>query len=252
MNDTIFSKSFNFNVIKFDKFHITDHSSFPAEVHYFGCIIKGSAEIRTKKERLVLKPNEIFYIPKGLKYQSLWFAENNKSIEFYSFGFEFSPINKPFVLQKISCSEKARTIFDELCQEIPITDKGIGRLYYFFCEVAEGMKRAKSPNINPILEKAVEYIAENSSSKIPDIAKHCNISQSAVYSLFKKELSKTPNELRQEILCEKAVLLLTTTDKSVRQISDDLGFSSTSYFRKILYKITKKTPRQIRSERMLT
>lgn len=252
MNDTIFSKSFKFNIIKFNKFHVTDHTSTPAAMHYLGCIIKGSAEIRTKKERLLLKPNEIFYIPKGLKYQSLWFAENNESIELYSFGFEFSPVNKPFMLQKINCTEKAREIFAELCREIPMTDRGIGRLYYFFCEAADGMKYAKSPNINPTLEKAVEYITENSGAKISDIAKHCNISTSGIYSLFKKELNKTPNEIRQEILCEKAVLLLTTTDKSVRQISDDLSFSSTSYFRKVLFKITKKTPRQIRSERMLT
>ena len=40
--------------------------------------------------------------------------------------------------------------------------------------------------------------------------------------------------------------LLTTTDASVQEISDRLGFSSGSYFRKVLRSYTGKTPGQIR------
>ena len=54
--------------------------------------------------------------------------------------------------------------------------------------------------------------------------------------------------MKQEILCEKAVQLLTTTDLSVEEISNRLLFSSSSYFRKIFKKYTGKTPRQIRKD----
>ncbi len=57
---------------------------------------------------------------------------------------------------------------------------------------------------------------------------------------------KTPNEVRQELQTDRAVRLLTTTDMNIQQISDSLGFSSVSYFRKILRKYTGKTPSQIR------
>ena len=246
MNDINFSKYFSFNIFKFEKFHLTDNSKAPITMHYFGCIIKGSAEIMSKKEKIEIETNEIFYIPKGLKYQSRWFADDNGQIEFYSFGFELSAINKSFVLQKINCSQKAKTLFDELCHEIPITDKGIGKLYYFFGEIADNMKQAKTPIINPIIEKATEHMTEHPNSKISDTAKYCNVSTSGIYSLFKKHLNKTPNDVRLEILCKKAVLLLTTTDESVQEISDTLGFSSTSYFRKILKAHTGKTPLEIR------
>lgn len=132
MNDANFSNCFSFNIFKFERFHLTDNSKTPNARHYFGCITKGTAEIVSKNEKIEIKPNEIFYIPKGLKYQSRWFSDDNGQIEFYSFGFELSPINKSFILQKINCSEKAKQVFDELCREIPVTDKGIGRLYYFF------------------------------------------------------------------------------------------------------------------------
>ena len=246
MNDIDFSKSFIFNIFKLKKFHLTDNSKTPVTKHYFGCLIKGTAEIISKKERIKVKPNEIFYIPKGLKYQSRWFSDDSGQIEFYSFGFEFSPINRSFVLQKINCSQKAKKLFDELCLEIPITDKGIGKLYYFFGEISDNMKQAKNPYTNNTVETAIDYMSEHHNFKISDIAKYCNVSTSGIYSLFKKHLNKTPNDVRLEILCEKAVLLLTTTNKSVQEISDTLGFSSTSYFRKVLKAHNGKTPLEIR------
>lgn len=248
VNSIKFYKSFSFNVYRFEKYHLTDKTNEPVSMHYIGCLIDGSAKITSKNETIELKPNDVFYIPKGLKYYSQWFSENDRPIEFYSFGFEVSPINKSYVLQKINCSEKAKIIFDELCQEIPITDKGIGKLYYFFGEIAETMKQTQKKYIDSTLEKAIEYVQDNSNCKISDVAKYCNVCTSEIYALFKKYLNKTPNDLRCEILCEKAVTLLTTTDKSVQEISDMLGFSSTSYFRKILYRYTNNTPRDIRKK----
>lgn len=246
MDNIKFFKSFNFNIFKFDKYQFRDNTNPPIPVHYFGCLIKGTAKIISKKETLNLKENEIFYIPKGLKYQSHWFPDNSGQVEFFSFGFKFSPINNFFTLQKINCSQKATVLFKELCNEIPITNKGIGRLYYFFSEVADDMIQQPNSNINPIIEKAIEYINEYPNLKIADIAKLCDISESGIYILFKKQLNKTPNDIRLEILCEKAVLLLKTTNKSIQEISDTLDFSSTSYFRKILHHYIGKTPTEVR------
>lgn len=248
MNEQFSYKNFNYNLICFNKYYLTDHSKIPAKFHYFGCIIKGTAKIKTQKTELLLNPYEIFYIPKGLQYQSHWFGENGNEIKFYSFGFKNSPINKSFVLQKLNCSDKAKEVFNELCEEIPFTEKGIGKLYYFFGLVSDDMKESKKSQINPLLEKVTEYIINNPNDKISDIAKFCNMSEPSIFSLFKKHLDKTPNQFRNEILCEKAVSLLTTTNKSVQEISDTLNFSSTSYFRKILKAHTGKTPLEIRKK----
>ena len=45
-----------------------------------------------------------------------------------------------------------------------------------------------------------------------------------------------------------AVELLTTTDKTVEEISSLLRFSSAAYFRKVLRKHTGLTPKQIRKK----
>lgn len=245
MNSANFCNGFLFNIFRFQKYHFTDLSKTPVPRHYFGCLIKGSAIIKSQQQELHLHAGEIFYIPKGLYYQSRWFGEE---IEFYSFGFEIAPTTQSFLLQKVVCSESAKVLFAELCQEIPFTEKGIGKLYRFFGEVSDGMEKAKNKHINPTLEKAVAYISANPNAKISDVAYHCRISESGLYALFKRQTGKTPNDFRLEILCEKAVGLLSTTNQSVQQISDAAGFSSTSYFRKVLRKYCGKTPLQIRKE----
>jgi AraC-like DNA-binding protein len=103
-------------------------------------------------------------------------------------------------------------------------------------------------NSNFIHEIIDEDLRNNPNLKIPDIAKYCNISEPGIYSIFRRYLNKTPNEIKNEILCKNAVSLLTTTNKSVQEISDTLNFSSTSYFRKILREHTGKTPLEIRKE----
>lgn len=248
MNEVNFCNSFVFNILKFDNYHFTDYSKNPVPKHYFGCLTKGTCIIKTAHTELTLKPGEIFYIPKGLKYQSRWFGGEENKIEFYSFGFTIAPTENSFLLQKISCTPTAKALFEELHAQIPFTEKGIGILYRFFGEVAERMERTKKPYRNPTVEKAIHYISQEPCMKISQVAVNCNMSESAIYSLFKKHIGKTPNEFRLQILCEQAVNLLSTTNKSVQEISDTVGFSSTSYFRKILRKHTGKTPLQIRKE----
>lgn len=251
MTEANFYKSFYFDIYRFDKNHLTDYMDTGCPRHYFGCLIKGEAKITTKDTCLKLKNGEIFYIPKDLKYQSEWFLANDDEIKFYSFGFKTSPLSKSYILQKINCSEKHLKLFHELCEEVPRTNKGIGKLYSFFCEIADNMVEAKLPNSNPIVEKAIEYLNQNPNLKISEIAKLCSISESNIYPLFKKTLNKTPNEIKLNFICDEAKILLTTTDKSVQEISESLGFSSTSYFRKVLKQYVGKTPSEIRKNAII-
>lgn len=248
MNQADFYKSFTFNIFKINRYHLTDNSKTPVPHHFFGCLIKGTAKIKAKNREINLRPGEIFYIPKGLKYQSQWFGENGKEVKFYSFGFKYLPSGKSFELQKISCSKKAQEFFNELCNHVPVTPKGVGALYSFFGEVEGDMVEADVSAVNPTVEKAMEFLRENPDMHVSRLARLCNVSESGIYLLFKRELNKTPNQVRLEFLCQRAVSLLTTTNKSVQEISDTLGFSSTSYFRKILKANSGKTPLQIRKE----
>lgn len=246
MNDANFCSGFLFNIFRFKHYHFTDLSKTPVQRHYFGYLTKGSAVIKCESRELQIIPGDIFYIPKGLNYQSRWYGDDEDDIEFYSFGFDIAPTKESYYLQKITCSPKAALLFEELCSAIPFSEKGIGMLYRFFGEVAADMEQETFRH--PVIERATQYIFSNPNARISAVADHCNMSESSIYALFKKELGKTPNEIRTEALCEKAIGLLSTTNKSVQEISDTVGFSSTSYFRKVLRKQTGKTPLEIRKE----
>ena len=68
--------------------------------------------------------------------------------------------------------------------------------------------------------------------RISELAKNCAVSEAALYSAFDKASDVTLNQLRNNLLLEKAKDILISTDKSIEYISDILQFSSTSYFRK--------------------
>ena len=73
-------------------------------------------------------------------------------------------------------------------------------------------------------------------------------------ALMKKGMARIETEIdtieyKHYIQCENAKALLRQTDYDIETVSELLSFSSSSYFRKVFFKVTGKTPSQIRRER---
>ena len=79
-----------------------------------------------------------------------------------------------------------------------------------------------------------------------DIADYCKMSVPNLYRILKQNGYETPNQLKKEVLIQKAINLLENTTATVERISDELGFSSTNYFRKVFKEYTGTSPRQYR------
>ena len=110
--------------------------------------------------------------------------------------------------------------------------------------VGQMERLSRSPSVC-LWEQAVSYMQHHLDCSVSEVARHCGVSESALYSSFQRHGS-TPNQTRQTLLTQEARRLLTTTDMSVQDISDALGFSSASYFRKVLRSHYGKTPSQLR------
>lgn len=245
MNNTFFSSLFHFYTFRFEKYHHTDHRAGSPH-HYLAYIEMGHGKIISEKGTIEIHPGDVFYIPKGLSYQSFWTYSN--TIILRSFGFDYFPEDnkKDYALQIIPCGREIAEQLKSIPTDTSISSSLLGAFYSVLAKALTVMQFDHHSHSKTLVDQAIRYINTNPGCKIPDIAKHCLISESGLYSLFKKETGVTPNDMRQRILCKKAVMLLTTTDRSVLEISDMLGFSSTSYFRKVLYQHTGKTPREIR------
>ena len=106
----------------------------------------------------------------------------------------------------------------------------------------------KEDRYSLLASRAIAVMKNDPLLDIPAVAAACSVSESGLYAAFRQSGYKTPNEERQRILIERAKNLLASTDEPIENISSVLGFSSSSYFRKIFAKYTGKSPRQVRKD----
>lgn len=237
----------------FVEFHMKEHkytdNRTGAPRNFIGYLKKGYCKIVSSHKVLELKEGDLFYIPIGFPYESYWYPSDGDLI-YISLGFLNLEVREGmnYELQQIPCDEVLRRKFLSIPLGNPVTCTALSRFYDVLSEIFPVMERETLGKKHAIVELAQRYVDEHPDCSIPDIAKACYISEPYLYLLFKRVLGTTPNEYRQEQLCEKGVELLTTTNKSIEEISDLLGFSSCSYFRKILKKHVGATPREIRKK----
>ena len=242
MNDTGSSKWFFATEFIREKYNYVDNRK-GAPYHYLAYMVQGRCKIVSQDVTIEAEDGQAFYIPMGLSYESHWYGSK---IRFHSYGFRYFPEaeGKSFRLQLLP-PELAEAVRDIPTRQ-PVDTEVLHRLFAVLEQVLPHLHIQKFCSTHRVYDEARKFLYDHPDSSISDVAHHCAISESALYSIFKKMGTKTPNDVRQEVLVQKAVHLLTTTDKSVQEISDKLSFSSVSYFRKILHKHTGKTPREIR------
>ena len=103
------------------------------------------------------------------------------------------------------------------------------------------------------VENCGEYIRKNYTEKIsvPYLAKKCHLSETVFRKRFKEHYAMTATEFiiksKLDIACE----MLRSSDISVEEISDFLGFYDNSYFYKIMKKYKGITPSAYRKNHRL-
>ncbi len=221
--------------------------------HYIGRLKRGRARLVSDSVTLSLEVGDVFYIPKGLVYKSYWMA-GETGVVFDSFGFSESPASMPgsMTLQKLSCSQEQLALMDRIASETALQQNSLRvaqDLLRLLSELLPLLAKAKREDRQRALaDRAISIIKDDPALDIPAVAAICSVSESGLYAAFRKSGYDTPLHERQKLLIKKAIHLLVTTDTSVEQISADLCFSSSSYFRKIFKSLTGKTPREVRKD----
>lgn len=239
------AESFLFREISFDTYHYTDNRA-GVDCHYLACMKKGRCRIVSEGTSVDIETGDIFYIPKGCRYESFWHGESE--IRFDSYGFTMFPLpdGKSFPVQVIPCGAEEQALARRLSEDKSVSCQSLSVFFGLLHRLLPHMAvNAPTKDIH-ICAQAEAFLAENPTASNAKAAQFCMVSESTLYAAFRNARHTTPNEVRQKLCVERAVSLLTTTDLSIEHISSSLGFSSTSYFRKILKKHLGLTPRQIR------
>ena len=232
----------------------------------FKCLTKGRGYVQVGDTILPMEEGDLVYIPKDTAYSAYW--KGDDYAEFVSCRTTIFPeamsetYYPPYWARALMGVKSAHTNpkyftpqllprslvpeFLEIPRDTVPNTEALARFFIWLSKAIPHMKIRENNADILLVEQARYYIDQNPGCKVPQIAAHCGVSEPTLYKNIQKATGKTPNQLRQEILIQKAVHLLTTTDKSVHDISDLLFFSSPNYFRKILRDHTGKSPLQIR------
>ena len=253
MNNQDFYNSFTFVRYSFSKTKHTDNATGQGcPRHAIGHLLRGTARLVCENRTVTLQPGEVIYIAMGCHYHSYWYPDDTGLVQWVSLSFTHfpEPNNRSYLLQKLLPGDRGLEILGKISARLERSVENIGLLYAFLANVLPQMQPGTTQADHQI-QTAQAAMRKDPHARLDTIAQQCGISQSTLYNIFRSRLSITPNTMRQRILCEKAQELLVTTGLSVEEISSQLGFSSSSYFRKVLYQHTGKTPLAIRKETSL-
>ena len=247
MNDITFSKNFRFNEYCFSENAHRDNSR-GIGYHFLGFMKEGTGRLVAGDQVLELREGDMFYIPKGCRYHSYWTAHGH--VRFDSIGFLYFPTAAPggYGLQKISPDSEIWAAFQPLSEDKAVSAASIGVLYRLLGILEPRLTPAPASHDAAIYEALLLHMKDDPHLTIPEYADLCGVSQSLLYHYVKRCSGKTPNRLRQEILCEKAAQLLLTTSNSIEEICDKLQFSSPAYFRKVWNSVYGISPSQMRKK----
>lgn len=109
-------------------------------------------------------------------------------------------------------------------------------------------KHRTNPNLSPQIQKCVDYIEMHLEQKIlaSDLAVLVGYTEYYLTHKFKEETGLTVANYTKFAKVERAKVLLKSTDLSVREISEQLGFATRNYFSSVFQQITGKTPIEFR------
>ena len=113
---------------------------------------------------------------------------------------------------------------------------------------SENPQPAESYGTMNIIQKVLEYVQKNVQyADLKSAAEHCGLSYSYLSRIFKRVMKKSFSEYVNYIRVTEAQRLLASTEKSITEIAQDVGFSTASHFIDTFKNQVHSTPSKFRS-----
>ena len=246
VTNALFYSNFRFNEYSHSQPNHVDNS-LGVSCHFIGFMKKGTAQLTSEKYNLQLKEGDLFYIPKGLSYYSHWYPDGD-SVDFYSYAFQNIPVphNQRYKLQLLNRTDSINEKLSILAQNRTTGCRAIGLFYLLLSELLDTMQTENPDYKQEVVDKSRCYMLSHDVFTISDVAKYCSVSESGFYAMYKQVTGTTPQEVKNSIRIQKCRDLLAVDGLSVEQVSDRMGFSSSSYFRKVFKKYTGVSPSDVK------
>jgi len=225
-------------------------------------ITGGGGELETKDGKFVLKTGSVFIIRPGVWHR---YKPNRKTgWKEYYIGFdsvvadqflnhpifsENQPVLNPGVRAELI--DTYYKIFDLVHEEQPgfqqIASGMIVKLLGYLISF-EKQREFRGKHVASVIEDARFKIRQNveASLDMEHMAAEYNIGYSYFRKMFKSYTGVSPHKYHLELKLIRAKELLLATDKSIKEISYDLGFQSIHYFSRLFKNKVGKSPSEFR------
>lgn len=121
----------------------------------------------------------------------------------------------------------------------------IGKLYEYKLYRIDAPEQKSRDTVAKLLKYTAKHCTDVALS-IETVAQHFHFSRSYVSQLFRKHTDRSFCDYRNDCRIEKAIEWLTTTDKSILEISELCGFENVNYFIRVFKMRQQTTPHQYR------
>lgn len=245
------------------------HSFGPAirEQYLIHIVLEGEGYYSINDQKYYLKKGQGFVIPPGVStfYQAdeknpwsyVWLGLSGDLVEYYlkeigvgkeHLAFKVENLNsfKGIIFETLSYDQD--NLVSELSRQIQVY-KFLELLLRSAGYLKEGIITKK---MNPFVRQAIEIIRENAYQKlsVKDIAARLSIHENYLSRLFKSDMGISIKEYISEIKLSIANDLLSSSEYSIQEISDKIGFSTVQSFSKAFKKANGVSPGVYRKRRL--
>ena len=213
-------------------------------------VVEGSGVLYSDEEQTEIEPNHVYICPMGMKYGFYGTPSINK-LYFHISAVtpDGSDIFSRFHhIIKLPCTVEHTKHLEKLYISSDIYDhfqlKG-----EVFKTVSDAIRKAytTSNQLSNNLNSAINYIRQNLSANltVEDVASAVFVSRKKLNDLFKNELGQQASVYIDELVMSEAHSMLQYTDKTIGEISAELGFTDQFYFSRKFKKFYGTTPSKL-------
>jgi AraC family transcriptional regulator of arabinose operon len=253
------------NVVSFDVHTRTEMQTFGRSVPYsvMSYHKKGEAKLRIKDVTYRIEPGTVVYIPSNVEHDHYKTSCEETVFIWWHFTYEIAKMvdvlklfHIPYIF-KLKDSAHFENVFEQLRNssahsktlpsEILKQAKALELLYILLDNAVSEEEIIDSPaeNFLGILTKIVQHPERPLSLR--QMAKELHMHPTYVCNRFKELFGKSPIQAHKELKIQKAQKLLQTTELSITEISQMLGFSEIQNFTRLFKSRVNVSPLAYRS-----
>ncbi|HEY0273435.1 MAG TPA: AraC family transcriptional regulator [Chitinophaga sp.] len=219
--------------------------------------IEGEGDIFLHDKAYVLKANSYFIIPRNVPHRYTSYGANSWSIYWVHFSGELAPLiyhrfatNHQPVAVPVPYDEARIRLFEQILHlvEHSYNEREMEILNFKLWSFVNSFVylREANPAINPddVVGSSIEFMKKRLHKKftIEELAQQQGLSVSHYARIFKQKTGISPINYFNQLKVQKACQYLYFTERSIKEISAELGVDDPYYFSRLFSKVIGVSP----------